>query len=66
MIKKLLFLLTTTLIFGCSIGEREVEAEVKESTLVYKSFFYDIHKIKIDSIDYLLAITKNGVSIIKK
>jgi hypothetical protein len=62
MLKKLLFLLSITLIFGCTMGE----SEVKESTLVYKSFFYDIHKIKIDSVDYLVAITQKGVSIIKK
>ena len=60
--KQLLFLLTAMLLFGCTIGE----PEVKESTLVYKSFFYDIHKVKIDSVDYLVAITAKGVSIIKK
>ena len=60
--KKILFLFSAILLGSCTIGQ----GEVKDSTLIYNSFFYDIHKVKIDSVDYLIAITQNGVSIIKK
>ena len=62
MLKKILFLLFAILLISCTTGK----PVVKDSTLVYKSFFYDIYKIKIDSSDYLIAITDKGVSIIKK
>lgn len=60
--KKLLFLFIAITLVSCTIGQ----AEVKDSTLIYNSFSYNIYKVKIDSIDYLIATTPQGISIIKK
>lgn len=60
--RKLSILFAAILLTSCTMGE----GEVKERTLVYRSFLYDIHKVRVDSVDYLVAITSQGVSIIKK
>ena len=40
-------------------------AQTKDRTLVYDGFLYDVSKIRIDSVDYLIARSTNGISIIK-
>jgi hypothetical protein len=59
--KKLAFLLIILAFTSC---ESEL-AQTKDRTLIYDSFFYELFKIRVDSVDYLVARSSNGISIIK-
>ena len=60
--KRLLFLLALILLISCSNDE----PKVKQNTLIFEDYTYDVYKITIDSVDYLVAKSINGISIIKK
>lgn len=60
--KRLLFILVLILFISCSNNE----PKVKQNTLIFEDVTYDIYKITIDSVDYLVAKSSYGISIIKK
>ena len=43
----------------------EVQPKVNDTTLIYNSFSRRVTKIRVDSVDYLIATSPNGISIIK-
>lgn len=59
--KKLITFLSVLIFASCSSGNDQT----KERTIVYDGFLYDVSKIRIDSVDYLIARSPNGISIIK-
>jgi len=59
--KKLITFLSVLIFTSCS-NEND---QTKERTIVYEGFLYDISKIRVDSVDYLIAKSAQGISIIK-
>lgn len=41
------------------------EGNTKDKTMVYNSTFYEVFKLRVDSIDYIIARSNNGISIVK-
>lgn len=59
--KKLIALFAVIALFGCE----DQKAEGVERTLVYDATFYQAFKLRVDSVDYIVVRSTNGIGIIK-
>lgn len=59
--KKLITLFALIALFGCEAEK----ANGVDRTLIYDTFFYQAFKLRVDSADYIVVRTSEGISIIK-
>lgn len=59
--KKLITLFALIALFGCEAEK----ANGVERTQVYNSALYEAFKLRVDSVDYIIVRTTNGISITK-
>ena len=59
---KPLLLLISIAFISCN---EQAQPKVKDTTLIYSSYYTRVSKIRVDSVDYLIATSSNGISIIK-
>jgi hypothetical protein len=60
--KKILLFIAILSTISCT----NENSQVKDRTLIYSCQSYDVYKIKIDSVEYLVAKGYECISIIKK
>ena len=59
--KKLITLFAVIALFGCE----DQKAIGVEKNLIYDATFYQAFKLKVDSVEYIVVRSTNGISIIK-
>lgn len=63
--KKIIILCIFALI-GCSSNKEPTNTTIQgDIKVIHSGFLYTVYKIRIDSVDYIMASASQGVSIIK-
>lgn len=63
--KKIIILCIFALI-GCSSNKETTNTTIQgDIKVIHSGFLYSVYKIRVDSVDYIMAWTSQGISIVK-